>query len=264
MCLWGNARPDDRATWLRGSGLRVSAWHCHGVGGADSWALRTQRTQKEAVALMKVTKALRHAKLRAEVGMVYVSHPTGISIEDLQKDPRFSSVAVRTLERWSKIDQWVERRMNFIEEWKTEARKRLAGQLAQARLDELQTLDEIALSGLQKIREDTVAPKSYEGLMRATVEALKYKDELRQRIGETVIEEAAKDAAGLPKEMPKDMSEEAAAAAARAALIARRQRVLPPSAATVDVVQQDNAFGDVSTETGDLPPEDSELGDQGI
>jgi hypothetical protein len=213
---------------------------------------------------MKVTRALRNAKLRAEAGMVYISHPTGVSIDDLQQDARFSTVSLRTLERWSKVDRWVDRRMSFIEDWKTEARKRLAGQLAQARIDELQTLDEIVGSGMQKIREDLVAPKSYEGLMRATVEALKYKDELRQRIGETVIEDAAKDAAGLPKEMPKDMSEEAAAAAARAALIARRQRVLPPSAPAADVVEQGNAFDDVSTETGDLRPEDPEAGNESI
>jgi hypothetical protein len=213
---------------------------------------------------MKVTRALRNAKLRAQAGMTYISHPSGISIEELQRDPRFSVVTTRTLERWSRVDSWVERRIAFIEDWKTEARKRLAGQLAQARIDELQTLDEIVGSGMQKIREDLVAPKSYEGLMRATVEALKYKDELRQRIGETVIEDAAKDAAGLPKEMPKDMSEEAAAAAARAALIARRQRVLPPSAPAADVVEQGNAFDDVSTETGDLRPEDPEAGNESI
>jgi hypothetical protein len=213
---------------------------------------------------MKVTRALKMAKVRAEAGITYVSHPTGISIEELQKDPRFSVVTLRTMERWSQLDKWVEKRVNFIEEWKSEARKRLAGQLAQARLDELDTLHEIVFSGMQKIREDLVAPKSYEGLMRATVEALKYKDELRQRIGETVIEDAAKDAAGLPKELPKDMSEEAAAAAARAALIARRQPVLPPSIPPTIVVKEDNAFEDVSAEADDLRPEDPAVDDEGL
>jgi hypothetical protein len=211
---------------------------------------------------MKVTRALKMAKLRAEAGMTYVSHPTGVSIEELHKDPRFAVVALRTMERWSQLDKWVEKRVSFIEEWKAEARKRLAGQLAQARLDELDTLHEIVFSGMQKIREDLVAPKSYEGLMRATVEALKYKDELRQRIGETVIEDAAKDAAGLPKELPKDMSEEAAAAAARAALIARRQPVLPPSIPPTIVVKEDNAIEDVSAEADDLPSEDSAVDDE--
>lgn len=215
-----------------------------------------------AVTMSKTVKSLRNARLRAEAGLLYVGHPIGISIEELHKDPRFSELSVRTLFRWAQVDRWVERRVSFIEEWKAEARKRLAGQLAQARLDELDLLAEIASSGLQKIREDAVAPKSLEGLMRATVEALKYKDELRQRIGETVIEEAGSTNT-VAKELPKDMTEEAAAAAARAALVARRQGPPMASLPAPMVVDIGDAIGDLEDEVVDLRSETSDLGEGG-
>lgn len=212
--------------------------------------------------MSKAVKSLRNARLRAEAGLIYVGHPIGISIEELHKDPRFTELSLRTLFRWAQIDRWVERRVSFIEEWKAEARKRLAGQLAQARLDELDLLAEIASSGLQKIREDAVAPKSLEGLMRATVEALKYKDDLRQRIGETVIEEAGTSST-LAKELPKDMTEEAAAAAARAALVARRQGAPMASLPAPVVLDINDAVGDLEDEASDLRSETSDFGERG-
>lgn len=212
--------------------------------------------------MSKTVRGLRNARLRAEAGLIYVGHPIGISIEDLAQDPRFAEVSAQTLSRWARVDRWTERRIAFIEEWKAEARKRLAGQLAQARLDELDFLSEIASSGLQKIREDAVAPKSLEGLMRATVEALKYKDELRQRIGDTVIEEAGASGT-VAKELPKDMSEEAASAAARAALVARRQVPASTSLPPAPVIEVSSAVGDVEDEITDLRSEASDFGEYG-
>lgn len=225
--------------------------------------------------MASTVRALRYSKLRAIAGMTYISHPIGISIEELHGDSRFSCVTTRTLERWSRIDRWVERRVAFIEEWKAEARKRLTGQLAQARIEELESLAEIATVGLQKIREDVVAPKSLEGVMRATIDALKYKDELRARIGESIIDDAG-TTGGVSRELPRDITEEAAAAAARAALVARRQPVLPTGEAQLltstvstsslsepvvldigDAVGDfEDAIGDVRSETTDAGPKD--------
>ena len=220
-------------------------------------------------------KSMRYSRLRASAGMTYISHPIGISIEELHRDSRFMSISLRTLERWSQLDRWVERRMAFIEEWKAEARKRLTGQLAQARIEELDSLAEIATIGLQKIREDVVAPKSLEGVMRATIDALKYKDELRARIGESVIDDTGTNS-GIAKELPSDVTEEAAAAAARAALVARRQPALaasyaapiatqpaPTSLPAPVVLDINDAVGDLEDEASDLRSETSDFGERG-
>lgn len=175
--------------------------------------------------LVKKSVALKNARLRVQAGLAYVGHAQGVSLEDLSKDSRFSAVSLRTLERWCKADKWVEQRQSFISNWQEMARKRLAGQLAQARIDELDLLEEIQDAGLAKIRQDAVAPKSLEGVMKATIEALKYKDELREKIGADVIDKTVEGATGLPAELPPDLTEVEAAEAARAVLAVKRTRM---------------------------------------
>lgn len=50
--------------------------------------------------------------LRIEAGAAYAVGT--MTIPELQNDARFESIPVRTLERWSRIDRWVERRATIL------------------------------------------------------------------------------------------------------------------------------------------------------
>lgn len=183
------------------------------------------------------TGGMKNARLRREAMLRYVCDPNGLTIEELAQHPMFKgAISQRTLERWASADRWVDERQKFIADWAAKARERLGNRMVQERIKEMDVLSEIVEVGVSKIRGDLVAPKSLEGVIKAVIDGLKYKDELRQAIGDDIIDKTVEGAKGLPAELPPDLPEIDAAAAARAALIAKREKrragLLPASASS--------------------------------
>lgn len=170
----------------------------------------------------KLTLARRNGRLRADAGLAYMSDPACSSIDKLSKDPRFSSVSKRTLERWASEDGWVERKQSFIAKWTEEAKKKLGSQLMEARITEMEQLLEMREIGMDFVRDPTVRPKSWEGAVRGVLETNTRIENLTKELSNDLMPPGS--SSNVIVEV--DMSEGELDAAAQAILEQRRQKRL--------------------------------------
>jgi len=172
----------------------------------------------------KLAKRLKNARLRATAGLRYVTDPTNPTLEKLHMDERFSKVSLKTLERWSREDRWMEQRQAFIARWTEQARERLGSRMAQERIAELDLLDDMRQMGLERLHESTTIPKSTEGMMKAILDIMKYKDELRTKIGGEIVGSVG-SGRGLPTTEPENVNPQNLAEIATQALAQRRHEM---------------------------------------
>jgi hypothetical protein len=105
------------------------------------------------------------------------------TLEEMSKDPRFAKVTQKTLERWSKEDQWVERRSAFFSAWKSRAKERLGTELCRLRQRDLADLETIRSLALEKLTDEMVMPKSWEGVAKILLEATEHRDRIATAVG---------------------------------------------------------------------------------
>jgi hypothetical protein len=176
----------------------------------------------------------RNPQLRYDAGLAYMTDPQAPSIERLHRDPRFAKVSKRTLERWCKEDQWVERRQAFFEAWANQARERIGSAQAKARVGAIAALDEVKQMALEKLRYDTVEPKSWEGVARVVVETERMTEELRVAVaGELMPPTAAGTVQRQLSAADLNLTPEEVQTAAKAILQQRRAGVRFASAVTI-------------------------------
>jgi hypothetical protein len=128
----------------------------------------------------------RDPRLRAEAGIYYMTNqdPT---LEEMSQDPRFSKVALKTLERWCKEDKWVERRSAFFQAWSARAKERLGTELCRLRQRDLADLETVRALALEKMNDEMVTPKSWEGVAKILLEATEHRDRIATAIGQELM-----------------------------------------------------------------------------
>lgn len=199
--------------------------------------------------------ARQNGKLRLDAGLVYMTHPTGTTIEELHKDPRFAVVTARTLERWSSDDKWVERRTEFLQAWAEQAKAKLGTELTKARLQEMSDLQEVRLIAMDKIRDEMTAPKSLEGMIKALVEVGKREESVAVGVANEMMPGNVRMgiAAGA---VEHKLEEDERRALTKTILRMRRNQVRAESE-TIDVVPTETAVtGEDVEDTGEDDVED--------
>lgn len=186
----------------------------------------------------RARSGLGRAKLRVDSALLYVTHMDLLTIEEVHATPPFDTVPLSALKRWAAEDDWEGQREQHVRAWQAEAKRRIASRQAQARVDDLSSLEEMITIGMDKIRGRTVEPRSLEGLMKVVSELFGRREELREAIGGEFLAPSAA-AAGLPStKAPTGMDVQTMEAAARAALEIKRAalRGLPAPAPAPTVV----------------------------
>lgn len=125
--------------------------------------------------------------LRMEAALTYMSDPERGSIRKVHQDPRFSQLALSTLENWSRRDKWVERRQRFISTWAKHAYSKMGTVFVHERQADMELLKELQDMSMGRLRsgEDPVPIKSLEGIIGALVRVSARKDE----IGKSLVED---------------------------------------------------------------------------
>lgn len=185
----------------------------------------------------RARSGLGRAKLRVDSALLYVTHMDMLTIEEVHATPPFDTVPLSALKRWAAEDDWEGQREQHVRAWQAEAKRRIASRQAQARVEDLNSLEEMINIGMDKIRSQKVEPRSLEGLMKVVGELFGRREDLREAIGGEFLAPSA--AAGLPAaKAPAGMDVQTMEAAARAALEVKRAalRGLPAPAPAPTVV----------------------------
>ena len=190
----------------------------------------------------RARSGLGRAKLRVDSALLYVTHMDLLTIEGVHTTPPFDTVPLSALKRWAAEDDWEGQREQHVRAWQAEAKRRIASRQAQARVDDLSSLEEMITIGMDKIRGRTVEPRSLEGLMKVVSELFGRREELREAIGGEFVSPSTASA-GLPSsQAPTGMNVQTMEAAARAALEIKRAALrglpAPSPAAAVGLTPQ--------------------------
>lgn len=127
------------------------------------------------------------ANLRAAAGIYYMTDESAPTLEVMSRDARFNSVALKTLERWCKDDQWVERRSAFLQKWKDRANARIGTELCRIRQRDLADLEMLRDMAIEKLNDDLTMPKSWEGVAKILLEATEHRDRIASAIGSELM-----------------------------------------------------------------------------
>ena len=178
-------------------------------------------------------RKIRHSEMiRREAGIVFVTDPHGVSIQELVQDPRFAHIPTKTLAYWCNEDKWVERRQAVFERWRKDVEERLGSEMAKSRIAEIRELHNVRKLALQKLYSVATPVKSWEGVAKTLLEINARLEELASSVGREML--PAGGGGGLaPGEanMRSDLSVEEVRAAAREVLRLRRATIrsaLPP------------------------------------
>lgn len=175
-----------------------------------------------------------NGKLRLDAGLVYMTHPKGMTLEELHADSRFGTVTLRTLERWSSEDKWVERRAEFLQAWAEQAKQKLGSELTKARLQEMKDLQEVRMIAMEKIRDEMTAPKSLEGMIKALVEIGKREEAVSIGVVQEMLPEGSNSRMGIAAAADHKLTEDERRALTRTILRTRRNQVRAEQGMTID------------------------------
>lgn len=119
-------------------------------------------------------------QLRLEAELHYLT--LGESLALMRQRPQFQKVPLRTLEKWSRDSGWVEKRRDFLDKLRAEAISDARGELV-ARREKLWTqLDEILEKTMARLSDQALKARSFEGLVNATIELLRFRMDLRESL----------------------------------------------------------------------------------
>jgi hypothetical protein len=149
--------------------------------------MTTSELDKVASAERALAKHKRNFRLRIDAGLAYMTHPQGLTLDELAQDPRFARVSKRTLERWSSKDKWVERRQEFVAVWTARAKEKLGTNFMQRRLQELEELEEVGVRLLEALRNDETKPRTLEGVAKVFLDIGRRRDEIVTNVGNELV-----------------------------------------------------------------------------
>lgn len=156
--------------------------------------------------------------LRIEAAMHYVTDPALKSPRELANVEKFAHVPLDVLDGWARQDSWNTKRAGFMKKWAEQARKALGSRLNQLRIESLERLEEVQSMALDKLRNEELLPKSWEGVAGALIALSKTIEKTRESIAKDVLPEAS-----ATPVVESTVSKEEAAAVAKALLEARRK-----------------------------------------
>lgn len=156
-------------------------------------------------------------RLREQAGLAFVA--SAGSVADLRNDPRFAAVPLRSLQRWALTDAWHERRRSVLQKAAEQTEEAIAGQLAASFAAEVHDLLELRAQAIEKLRDEALRARSWEGTAKVLVE-------IHRRLGELRAEREPEPTPALEQTGPRPtFTAEEAAAAAHAILRVRRERM---------------------------------------
>jgi hypothetical protein len=162
------------------------------------------------------------SNLRREAGIVFVTDPHGLTLEELKTDPRFKPVSMGLLRHWCAVDKWVERRKEIFDRWKKEVEDRLGSELAKARVSEIRELHNVRRLALEKLYSIDTPTKSWEGVVKALLEVNARLEDLATNVGKEMLP-AATARIGSSAAMRTELSIDEIRAATKEVLRLRRE-----------------------------------------
>jgi hypothetical protein len=167
-------------------------------------------------------KNRRNDTLRRDTALAYISDPKCDSLAKLAQDSRFTGkVSLRTLERWCAEDRWPAARQNFLAETYKDMRQRMADTLTQALCADVQMLIEARDRARLLLMDETVRPKSFEGLLKSFVDLSRRIEEIASEAGDRLVP-GGLGAQGADENQVTDVPADELDAMAQAALKHRR------------------------------------------
>lgn len=136
-------------------------------------------------------------QLKQLAGLIYVTDPDGVTIEELATDPRLEGVSPHTLRSWQQAGGWTKKRAQMWKAVENKARQRMTTVLATAQTAALRQFLEVRNVVLAHILGERdkegnwvimpVAPKSLEGLIKSLIELTEKQFELTNRVGSEMV-----------------------------------------------------------------------------
>jgi len=119
--------------------------------------------------------------LRQLAEVQYTTSQEFITVQELAKDPKFKNLKETTLLRWCAEDRWIDKRQEYFERLKEQLEQKIGTALVRAQYEQLAEMDELASEIKNKLRNNAVSPRSYEGLVKALlgVEEFRRADRIR-------------------------------------------------------------------------------------
>ncbi len=151
-----------------------------GPAGEDSLEFMEAADVDDFAELAKSANRGHNPRLRLEAGLAYMSEPECNSLQKLRKDPRFAHISPKTLAMWCRKDQWAQRRERFLTRWATEAYRKLGSTFVADRKKSLEMLRDIRNHAADQLTDNSVAPRSWEGMATAFVQVTKHMVEMQE------------------------------------------------------------------------------------
>lgn len=162
--------------------------------------------------------------LREVARAIYVTHPDGVTLEELAEDPRFAGISSATLQRWSAQGKWSDERKAIIEaqsaRLREDLKKQLWSRITEVRVNQIRDV-EVFRSKLNAALAVAV-PRSVEGVIKAGIELMKWELELKQGIAQEIVPPTGAGGGGAQIDPRDDLTREEVLDAARIVLEARR------------------------------------------
>jgi hypothetical protein len=175
-------------------------------------------------------------RLRFELAAIYVTHPDGVTLEELAADPRFAGHASLTsLKRWASEDGWVNQRAKVLAEYgdkiKEKLRKELYSRITNVRIGQLAHTDELLKNMLEGAKGADV--KSAEGAAKVAIDLMKWQLELSKDVAQELVPSGG----GSAIDPRNDATDEEMLQAAKIVLMNRRKKVLDSMTIDAEAVE---------------------------
>lgn len=168
--------------------------------------------------------------IRIMAGQYYAANLNQCSIKEMESHPIFS-VARTSLEKWSRLDRWVERRMEFQETIRHRVQKVLVSEVVQIQMDQLKDLqglfDKLFRKVFAAVDKVDVETASLPALINAVVKLAELLHEWRLSLGEMVAPKMSFDGKESTVKIPvkPDLSFEETRAAAKYLIKLKREQI---------------------------------------
>lgn len=164
-------------------------------------------------------------RLRFELAAIYVTHPDGVTLEELALDPRFAGhTSLPSIKRWAAEDGWVAQRSKVLAEYgdriKDKLRKELYSRITNVRIGQLGQTEELLKTMLKGAQEADV--KSAEGAAKVAIDLMKWQLELSKDVAQELVPSGG----GSAIDPRNEATDDEVLQAAQIVLRNRRQKVL--------------------------------------
>lgn len=164
-------------------------------------------------------------RLRFELAAIYVTHPDGVTLEELAADPRFvGHTSITSLKRWASEDGWTAQRTKVLAEYgdriKDKLRKELYSRITNVRIGQLDHTSTLLATMLEGAKEADV--KSAEGAAKVAIDLMKWQLELSKDVAQELVPSGG----GSAIDPRNEATDDEVLQAAQIVLRNRRQKVL--------------------------------------